>query len=615
MIDLIKKNKDILAYLFFGVCTTLINIVSYYLMAHILNLGVIVSSVIAWVLAVLFAYLTNRKMVFHSEAKTLKEICKEILLFFSCRVSTGILDILMMWLFVDIIGFNDVIIKMVSNVIVIILNYVFSKLIIFNGEKNFLMEFISRHRKEILISFIFLVISFIFLLISPLNPFVNLYSSGDSSVFRTIAMMMDKGYTPYLDTFDHKGPLLYIINYLGLKISYSHGVWYLEIVNLFVTLCALYKVARLKCNRTYSFISVMFIFPLLCYFFRGGNFTEEYAMSFISISLYIFLDYILNDKVTNIRLIICGFCLGSVLMLRPNMISVWIVYCLYILFRCLKGKKYKQLLNFILYFVIGLLFIILPIVLWLYSKGALDDFWNVYIKFNGEYTAKMGVGFLKRIKVFLYFSDRMFMIPFWVAVFYSLFIERKGYNYIFLIYIFLTLIFMSISGVCFQHYGMFFIPAIVYPYSILFKHINKKIFVIILVLVNIILFGIMLLENKMYIVENSGTEKKVSSFVKKCSDENDTISVYGNWDIIYLLSNRKHATRYSYQNPIDRISLRIRNDYFKQLKEEKPKLIVVERGKNKNVKDFVDNNNYSIIWHDNDDLNKSIVIYKLNDIY
>ena len=82
------KYKDVILYLVFGVFTTVVNIVSYWLCAHVLGLGVMASSVIAWALAVFFAYVTNRTMVFHSSATGKGEILKEIGSFFACRLIT-----------------------------------------------------------------------------------------------------------------------------------------------------------------------------------------------------------------------------------------------------------------------------------------------------------------------------------------------------------------------------------------------------------------------------------------------------------------------------------------------------------------------------------------------
>lgn len=129
-----KTFMHIFLYGVFGVLTTILNIFIYWLCTRIFGLQVVLSTVIAWILAVLFAYLTNRKYVFHSTENSSAGIIKEIAEFFFCRLATGIIDVAVMYLFVDVLGFNDVIIKTASNIIVIILNYIASRLFIFKGE-------------------------------------------------------------------------------------------------------------------------------------------------------------------------------------------------------------------------------------------------------------------------------------------------------------------------------------------------------------------------------------------------------------------------------------------------------------------------------------------------
>lgn len=132
----VEKYKDIILYLFFGVCTTAVNVISYWCGAHLLKMDTMLSTIIAWCLAVLFAYLTNRKWVFHSEASGTLEIIKEIGSFFACRLTTGIVDWVCMYVFVEVLKCNDLIIKIIANIVVIVLNYVASKLLIFKKNKS-----------------------------------------------------------------------------------------------------------------------------------------------------------------------------------------------------------------------------------------------------------------------------------------------------------------------------------------------------------------------------------------------------------------------------------------------------------------------------------------------
>lgn len=135
---LLKKYKDIIPYGIFGLLTTAVNVTVYWVGAHLLNFEVVPSTVVAWIVAVTFAYVTNRKWVFQSEAKTILEIRKEIMSFYVCRLATGILDWICMYIFVDLLCFNDVVIKVMTNILVIILNYVASKIVIFkkNVKRN-----------------------------------------------------------------------------------------------------------------------------------------------------------------------------------------------------------------------------------------------------------------------------------------------------------------------------------------------------------------------------------------------------------------------------------------------------------------------------------------------
>lgn len=127
----IQQHQDILSYLFFGVCTTLINILTYAFFARALRFNTFFSALFSWITAVLFAYFTNRKWVFNSKAKTKKAICKELISFLICRLLTGVLDIIIMVVFVDYFKLSDLPMKVISNILVIIINYIASKVLIF----------------------------------------------------------------------------------------------------------------------------------------------------------------------------------------------------------------------------------------------------------------------------------------------------------------------------------------------------------------------------------------------------------------------------------------------------------------------------------------------------
>ncbi len=131
MNQLFKKYQQPILYLFFGVCTTAVNIITYYISAHIVSLSVVLSTCLAWAISVIFAYITNKWWVFESKSLRLKAVVLEFLSFTGCRLFTGACDLLIMFIFVDCLAMNDLFVKIASNVLVVILNYIFSKLIIF----------------------------------------------------------------------------------------------------------------------------------------------------------------------------------------------------------------------------------------------------------------------------------------------------------------------------------------------------------------------------------------------------------------------------------------------------------------------------------------------------
>jgi len=131
MNEIFKKHKEFILYMFFGGCTTIVNILVYYVCTRLINLKTVESTVIAWCMSVLFAYVTNREYVFASNKHTFKDIISEIVSFVGCRLLSGIIDLSIMYVCVDLIGIDDMVIKIISNIIVIVFNYVASKLIVF----------------------------------------------------------------------------------------------------------------------------------------------------------------------------------------------------------------------------------------------------------------------------------------------------------------------------------------------------------------------------------------------------------------------------------------------------------------------------------------------------
>ena len=134
---MLKKNKEIINYIIFGLLTTIVNILTYYILTStILNpnnsIELQIANVISWITCVTFAYFTNKKYVFESQEKNIK---KEITKFYIARLLTLFIDMLLMYILVTKLHLNDKIIKIIVQIIIIITNYILSKLLVF--KKNY----------------------------------------------------------------------------------------------------------------------------------------------------------------------------------------------------------------------------------------------------------------------------------------------------------------------------------------------------------------------------------------------------------------------------------------------------------------------------------------------
>ncbi len=130
------KYEEIINYLIIGVLTTVVSLGSYFIFTHTFldssALGIQIANVLSWICAVSFAYITNRKFVFKSKNMN---IVKEIINFFGSRVFSLLAEMLAMFIMATILGIDDLISKIVCQIIVTVLNYILSKLFVFKKEK------------------------------------------------------------------------------------------------------------------------------------------------------------------------------------------------------------------------------------------------------------------------------------------------------------------------------------------------------------------------------------------------------------------------------------------------------------------------------------------------
>jgi len=139
IINLYKKYKEIINYLITGILTTLISISSYFILSIILdidnNIYFIAANIISWICAIIFAYVTNKKFVFTSITENTKDTLKEFSLFAISRIATLLIELIFMFISVKILLINDKFAKVIAQIIIIILNYIISKIFVFKSIK------------------------------------------------------------------------------------------------------------------------------------------------------------------------------------------------------------------------------------------------------------------------------------------------------------------------------------------------------------------------------------------------------------------------------------------------------------------------------------------------
>ncbi|MDD6305795.1 MAG: GtrA family protein [Clostridiales bacterium] len=134
--ELLEKYWELISYAFWGVMTTLVNYVVYFICTKAIGIDYLIANVIAWFVAVVFAFWVNKVYVFRSYQKDAKTMVREFGTFVSARILSGILETGMLALFVEAMHFNDSVIKIIASVLVVIINYVLSKLIIFKKQEE-----------------------------------------------------------------------------------------------------------------------------------------------------------------------------------------------------------------------------------------------------------------------------------------------------------------------------------------------------------------------------------------------------------------------------------------------------------------------------------------------
>jgi len=324
--------------------------------------------------------------------------------------------------------------------------------------------------------FIILLISVLFLLIfssgtSPL--FFDNYET-DSAIFIVIGKALVNGKSLYVDIFDHKGPILFFIEALGQLISSGrNGIFFLQVVFLYISLIFSYKTLILFCNKKTSLISILISIFILSYFICEGNLSEEFSLLFISLPLYLCFKWLKEkdplENIPKINTFIYGICFSILAFIKISNAICLIGMILGITIILLRNRKIKELFKHMLIFILGMLVIVAPIFMYFYYKNSLPDM--IYATFihnflymgseinfeTNNIAIKLGNAFhliLGLMALFLYFKN------------------EKNISIISIATILLAIIFYSLSYSSY-HYYIATIPIFVITIGMFFNKIEE----------------------------------------------------------------------------------------------------------------------------------------------
>lgn len=434
-------------------------------------------------------------------------------------------------------------------------------------------------------------------MIMHLNPFSNLLPLTDSSVFLYIGKAMRQyGLVPYRDVFDHKGPLLYFVNYLGMSIHPLHGIWFIELILMELDVVLAFKLARLHTKSALAAVcaAILAMLPLvicLC----GGNIVEEYALPFILLALYLFSRRIdVLTSMSNRDFLLLGSSCGGVLLLRPNMIAVWAVMALILAIELVAARRFFRLLQAGALFLLGSAIVILPFLLYFWQHGALSDLIDDYLLFNMRYTGNGDL--LDMWSAMLTFWNSNLLLPVSLlvcAVGAGTATKKSPTRLLYIAYILFlctSLLAASVSGRTYTHYAAILVPCFVLPVAVLVEQIGRygeaeskpapsakrlyRLAVELLGLYMIVMGALNIIYVNTAAPDSDMTE--AAAYIQAHTAQDDRIIVMGTNSTLYLLADRRAASKYIYQAPVAGIAPSILDEFLADLKKNEPKMIIYD---------------------------------------
>jgi hypothetical protein len=432
-----------------------------------------------------------------------------------------------------------------------------------------------------------LLCTLLLLLQSPLAPFGSGLAWTDSGVYIYCAKEIMAGKIMYTALFDHKGPVIYLLNIIGLMLLRGNltGIWLLELTAIYTSVLLFYKTARLFATRFTSLCCSIYTLIALIPLLEQGNLTEEYALPFISWAVYRFAIFFNGSRSFRFGEVSgISFCCGLTFLLRANMIAPWIGFSLVTIGLLLYQQGWRDLIRYSLWALAGLSAALLPFLIYFMFTGSLTAFWTAFWTFNQLYSApsaaKMGTG-LRGIANIL--GNSHLILLFICYLLYLLLCYRRlaPLKHLHLALIVSCLVTFVLccgwSGHVFAHYAITCIPLSLFTVFLFRPGENKPYHGLILSTAILILTwplfpGLPEAIRRAY--DKKPVVQKVADIIRKHAPPGNQILILGNNCKFYFMTETHSCSRYFYQYPIADIDPSIRTVVSRDVIHNKPVLIL-----------------------------------------
>ena len=460
--------------------------------------------------------------------------------------------------------------------------------------------------KNIAITVLLLLLPLFLSLITNYSPTNNLPLMHDCGIFSYIAYVMQNGMNMYVDAWDNKGPLLYMIYYIGMCLSGEFGVYLLEYISLAVMTIFGYKTIKLITkDKGLSVIGIIYSLTIWVPTHEMGTFSEVFALPFMMIGIYLFTKCILNNiSLPKSNIILWGICCTALALLRLNILLVFLPLFIIIGITLLTQKRIKELGNWLLYGLIGFVLALLPMVVYLFINDALIECINTaYLHIMSGFASGTWLDKIKAVNEMLITLNHstkawIFMLIF-MAIGISLLILKLIKNEkikILLIgsisTILINLYANGLSGAVQMHYFITFIPVIILMsaltmYVIQLAMQNKKTQILSIFAIMVIMF----ISVNSYIILAKDIKdntipayfvagKGLNEYIIQNTEITDKVQMIGGRaeaTSANYITKRFAASRYSYLPLWDTFTkerkTEIVNEVVNDIVEQKPKLI------------------------------------------